>query len=661
MGQFGKHMIPNVKKLEKNKNIEGLINALNYEKDAFIRSNAAESLGKLKDPKTLCPLIKALKDPDYSVRYNAAFALSQIKDPKAVEPLIATLKDSVYSVRSNAAYALGQIKDPKSIEPLIATLKDSVYPVRNSGTEALGEIGTPSIEPLITTLKNPDFPAANTVAEALSKIGGPAVKPLIDSLKDPDQTVRSNVAYALGEIKDPKSIEPLIESLNDPSYSVRMTTSQALGNIKDLRVVEPLIETLKDPDYYVRSNAAYALGEIKDPKSIAPLIATLNDPNYNMRTDAIKTLRKIGAASVEPLIEDMKNADSKTRHTSIFLLKEIGDPRAIRPLLSLQYDSDKEIRSNALEALISITSVYHEELIEELKDSNHNHRDVTANLLKKLQWIANNDEEEAYYFMSLNNFEECIKIGKPAVIPLITALEGTGDYTRKKAAESLGELGDERAIVPLLKSLQDSDPNHRYVCSNVLKDLNWTPKNEEEAAYYHMSQNNFERCVTIGAPATIPLIIALEGTGDYTRKKAAEILGMIGDERAIHPLLESLKDSDHQHRNICANALKKLNWKPKTTKEDAYYQMSQNNFENCVKLGSESITPLITALEGTGDYTRKKAAESLGIIGDPQAINPLTKSLKEKDKSLQLVAFNALEQIDHKIWSSCHELNLIFR
>jgi len=574
MGKFGKNLIPNIKKLEKNENIEGLINALHYEKDAFIRSNAAETLGKFKDPRSLCPLINALKDSDYSVRYNAAYALSQLKNPKAVETLIAALKDSVYSVRSNAAYALGQIKDENAIEPLISTLKDSVYPVRNSGTEALGQIGAPSVEPLLTTLKNPDFPAANTVAEALSKIGKPAVKPLIDSLKDPDQTVRSNVAYALGEIKDPKSVEPLIESLDDPSYSVRMTTAQALGNIKDLRVVEPLIKTLKDPDYYVRCNAAYALGEIKDPKSIKPLIATLNDPNYNMRTDAIKTLRKIGAPSVKPLIEEINNVNSKTRHTAIFLLKEIGDPRAIRPLLSLQYDSDKEIRSNAMEALISITSIYYEELIEELKDSNHNHRDVTANLLKKMQWTPKNDEEEAYYLIGLNNFEECIKIGNSAVIPLILALEGTGDYTRKKAAEVLGMIGDKRAIRPLVKNLMDSDYQHRNICANALKNLNWKPKTKEEEAYYHMSQNNFEKCVTIGAPATIPLIIALEGTGDYTRKKAAE---------------------------------------------------------------------------------------SLGIIGDPQAINPLTKSLKDTDKSLQLVAFNALEQIDQKIWSSCHELNLIFR
>jgi HEAT repeat protein len=278
-----------------------------------------------------------------------------------------------------------------------------------------------------------------------------------------------------------------------------------------------------------------------------------------------------------------------------------------------------------------------------------------------MQWTPKNDEEEAYYLIGLNNFEECIKIGNSAVIPLILALEGTGDYTRKKAAESLGVIGDERAIKPLLKSLQDSDPQHRYVCSNVLKDLNWTPETDEEAAYYHMSQNNFERCVTIGAPATLPLIIALEGTGNYTRKKAAEVLGKIGDERAIKPLVKNLMDSDYQHRNICANALKNLNWKPETKEEEAYYHMSQNNFEKCVKIGSPATIPLIIALEGTGDYTRKKAAESLGIIGDPQAINPLTKSLKDTDKSLQLVAFNALEQIDQKIWSSCHELNLIFR
>ena len=65
------------------------------------------------------PLVAAaLKDEDGSVRWEAAEALGKIKDPRAVEPLIAALKDEVSGVRESAAEALRKItgKDFKNPE-----------------------------------------------------------------------------------------------------------------------------------------------------------------------------------------------------------------------------------------------------------------------------------------------------------------------------------------------------------------------------------------------------------------------------------------------------------------------------------------------------------------------------------------------------------------
>ena len=63
-----------------------------------------------------CPeLIVVLQDQrkDPEVRKNAAEALGKIKDPRAVEPLIATLKDKDSEVRSNAAWSLGENPGPQ--------------------------------------------------------------------------------------------------------------------------------------------------------------------------------------------------------------------------------------------------------------------------------------------------------------------------------------------------------------------------------------------------------------------------------------------------------------------------------------------------------------------------------------------------------------------
>jgi len=52
-----------------------------------IRWKAAESLGRLKDPAAVGPLIDMLWDEDARVRIKAAWALGQIGDPAAILPL----------------------------------------------------------------------------------------------------------------------------------------------------------------------------------------------------------------------------------------------------------------------------------------------------------------------------------------------------------------------------------------------------------------------------------------------------------------------------------------------------------------------------------------------------------------------------------------------
>ena len=78
-------------------------------KDPEVRKNAAEALGKIKDPRAVEPLITALKDEYSEVRWHAAWSLGEIQDPRAVEPLIEALKDEDSGVRLSAAWSLEKI------------------------------------------------------------------------------------------------------------------------------------------------------------------------------------------------------------------------------------------------------------------------------------------------------------------------------------------------------------------------------------------------------------------------------------------------------------------------------------------------------------------------------------------------------------------------
>jgi len=100
-----KNRVPDIEKMRKTNDIEGLIAALSFGLDklryanrpqheqyenniaAKIRANAAYALGVFRDERAVEPLIESLKDANRDVRIYAVRALIGIGDIRAVEPL----------------------------------------------------------------------------------------------------------------------------------------------------------------------------------------------------------------------------------------------------------------------------------------------------------------------------------------------------------------------------------------------------------------------------------------------------------------------------------------------------------------------------------------------------------------------------------------------
>mgnify|MGYP003881496055 CR=1 FL=1 len=143
--------------------------------------------------------------------------------------------------------------------------------------------------------------------------------------------------------------------------------------------------------------------------------------------------------------------------------------------------------------------------------------------------------------------EALVKIGKPAVEPLITALKDENRYVQTMAAEALGKIGDQRAVEPLITALKD-----------VLKD-------EDDSERYLVSQSVVafaaaEALSQIGKPAVEPLISALKDENSDVRYYAAYAFSKMKDPwvvgpRAVEPLISLLKD---RNRGTRWNALKAL-------------------------------------------------------------------------------------------------------
>ena len=261
----------------------------------------------------------------------------------------------------------------------------------------------------------------------------------------------------------------------------RFSCSGLFGtNVKKLREsrnVQGLIFALQHKDPTVQYDAAEALGDIGDERAVEPLLAALkNDETGGVRWKAAEALSKLGTPAVAGLISALQHDDDDVRWKAAIALGEIGDPQAIPSLINVLCDEDRFVRSRAAYALSMI--------------------------------------------------------GEAAVDPLIHALrEGDGNL-RWGAAIALGKIQNPRAIDPLIHALADKYENVRAESAAAL--------------------------AVIGKPALGPLLQVLKFSDGAVRLEIVTALGELHDTGAIQPLIQLLDTADEEERKAIADALDEI-------------------------------------------------------------------------------------------------------
>jgi HEAT repeat protein len=466
-------------------------------------------------PGTISYLIKALKDDNWMVRMHAIVALGKYGSERAVLPLLEALQTEKPCLGQAAARALGRIGSEQAVESLVKALDDPDSDVRHSIADALGAIGSEcAIDPLLRAYKvGKESDNSDLYCGALSAIGKigterciqllseavrngtadamwvlaligteKAFETILDELKDSDDPVfRAKAARSLYYARSERVVRALVEALNDPDNAVRRSATDVLGYIGSELAVMPLAGLLNDRDVIIRPNAAVALGEIGSERAVEPLLRALNDCDRWVRYDAAEALGKIGSKlALEPLLTILGDQKAPVRAMAASSLGHIGSEQAVEALGNALKDKADEVRFAAVGALGMIGNKKAEALLLE----------------------ALHGKDQSVHRAVVGALEEVGSKGKGAEETQIGALKDKDEFVRRLAANELGAIGSERAVLPLSESLKDRNIGVRWC--------------------------------------------------------AAQALGRIGSELAILPLLETLKVPDFDFRKVVLLVLRQL-------------------------------------------------------------------------------------------------------
>ena len=249
---------------------------------------------------------------------------------------------------------LSEVFHVQTVKDLVVhyALKDKDYDIRSAAEEALDKlVDARAVQPLIKALGNRNSNVCEAAVHLLGKLGDArAVKPLINALGARERYVRNAAAKALVKIGDARAVEPLINALGDGDSVVRQVAAEGLGKLGEGRAVEPLITALggekedilhefplalslglikaMDEEKDVRRAAAEALGNLGDSRAVEPLIKALGDKDDGVRWAAANALGKLGdSRAVEPVIRALGNTDRAVRRAAAEALNSLGEPK----------------------------------------------------------------------------------------------------------------------------------------------------------------------------------------------------------------------------------------------------------------------------------------------------------------------------------------------
>ncbi|MBD2456858.1 HEAT repeat domain-containing protein [Nostoc sp. FACHB-87] len=409
------------------------------------------------------------------------------------------------------------------------------------------------------------------------------------------------------DLSHPNALEELIQALQAAPLSpdagmLQEMAANTLDNLANLGLAnqvgaEPLVIGLQNILYDNAGHAlaAQKLGELGDIRAVEPLLQVLNHPSSKVRTNAIKSLVKLGdSRAVEPLIQCLQDSDFFVRADAAWALAEFGDTQAIEPLIEvLSYQN----HSTACRAIASALGKF---------------GDVRA--IEPLSAVFRSNGS---FLIDVSSFPH-VKLAVVHALRLIDDSRTTDilvEFLRDREgllqAINRDWLRSEQATQQVIETLFTRQyPDLIPILAQLMQD-----------SESRIQMNIISAIAKIVNPQIVDLLILVLASEDnWLRKMSISFLGNRRETKAVEPLLNILQNPNADLRLTAVQALEKID-------------------------DSRVVDALITMLKDEDDHVRGAAALALGNVGNYRAVEALNQCLADENSVVRKIVQQALNKI----------------
>lgn len=378
---------------------------------------------------------------------------------------------------------IDKLEREKDHAGLIRALGSGNPDSRTDAAKALCCVGVPAIPTLLDALENADPATQTRMTEALASAGTPSIPLLLALVLRACPALQESIARTIAG-RGYGMFEALRPALCHESPAIRRATVIAIQGM-GRKAVPPLREVLHDCDPSVRREAARVLARLQwVPGDIQEKV------EFYYILEDWGELAKLQGAAIPVLLKALESSDPGIRGESARALGKTHDAMALPALIRAAGDPKESVRICAVEALGELGDIRAvRTLAEALNDPGHHVRMEAAWALDRLGWAPKSNLARAEYLIAKEQWNELIQMGRPAIPPLIQALDIRYSGVRIGAREALQQLG-QPALDALILEAGSADPARQRRARTAIE---YIRRRQEEMARNQPAQEDSSR------------------------------------------------------------------------------------------------------------------------------------------------------------------------